>query len=520
MDSIKMADGPEKNRDLKHCAFFLKRKQRFCRMTVGEGKNYCGEHMIIAGEAESDGRKRITCPLDKKHTVFEDQLSNHLKKCNQTKKTKVVYYSANINTGILNYVFSPDEKVSLKTVSKDKVLQLIEKVKKYHKAQVPVIPHEVLLHSIFQEEMKEMADNPTVLKHLKQQASLIGHMDNLDLLKSNTVFMEFGAGRGKLSHWLQMAVGNSAENVDYVLIDRANNRYKYDRYHRGKDQGPSFQRLNLDIEHLDLSKSTLVPSLIHHREKILKVTSAPDQEYPIANCVGIRSLYEGGLLKSILARGFLRYLADLTLRCLMETSSRDRKSRLIEGEENSGDRESKRLKLASNTGQIKGAVLALCCHHCCSWPQYVGRPFLQSLGFTAEDFHLLCCLSSWATCGMRLKKHLRENVGMTVDQTVKDSDAGFDSYNDENHDTKAISEEVIPQDFKESQGKKEESQEDDRWSNYSLLEREEIGRQCKRLIDAGRLWYLESRDFCARLALYVNSTVSLENVVLLATPKS
>lgn len=31
---------------------------------------------------------------------------------------------------------------------------------------------------------------------------------------------------GKLSHWLQMAVGNSAENVDYVLIDRANNRYK------------------------------------------------------------------------------------------------------------------------------------------------------------------------------------------------------------------------------------------------------------------------------------------------------
>lgn len=484
-----MADGPEKNRDLKHCAFFLKRKQRFCRMTVGEGKNYCGEHMIIAGEAESDGRKRITCPLDKKHTVFEDQLSNHLKKCNQTKKTKVVYYSANINTGILNYVFSPDEKVSLKTVSKDKVLQLIEKVKKYHKAQVPVIPHEVLLHSIFQEEMKEMADNPTVLKHLKQQASLIGHMDNLGLLKSNTVFMEFGAGRGKLSHWLQMAVGNSAENVDYVLIDRANNRYKYDRYHRGKDQGPSFQRLNLDIEHLDLSK---VPCLLtSNTQKVVAVS-----------------------------KHLCGAATDLTLRCLMETLSRDRKSQLIEGEENSADRESKRLKLASNTGQIKGAVVALCCHHCCSWPQYVGRPFLQSLGFTAEDFHLLCCLSSWATCGMRLKKHLRENVGMTADQTVKDSDTGFDSYNDENHGTKAISEEVIPQDFKESQGKKEDSQEDDRWSNYSLLEREEIGRQCKRLIDAGRLWYLESRDFCARLALYVNSTVSLENVVLLATPKS
>ena len=31
---------------------------------------------------------------------------------------------------------------------------------------------------------------------------------------------------GKLSHWLQMAVGNSAEDVEYLLIDRANNRYK------------------------------------------------------------------------------------------------------------------------------------------------------------------------------------------------------------------------------------------------------------------------------------------------------
>ena len=33
--------------------------------------------------------------------------------------------------------------------------------------------------------------------------------------------------------------------------------FKYDRYHRGGDQGPSFQRLNLDIEHLDLSEYIL-----------------------------------------------------------------------------------------------------------------------------------------------------------------------------------------------------------------------------------------------------------------------
>ena len=59
-----------------------------------------------------------------------------------------------------------------------------------------------------------------------------------------------------------------------------------------------------------------------------------------------------------------------------------------------------------------------------------------------------------------------------------------------------------------------------RWSNYTVSEREEIGRQCKRLIDAGRLWYLESHDLSARLAFYVDSSVSLENAVLLATPRT
>ena len=46
-----MAEGFEKG-ERKSCAFFLKRKNRFCRMTVGEGRRYCGEHMVVAGEAE------------------------------------------------------------------------------------------------------------------------------------------------------------------------------------------------------------------------------------------------------------------------------------------------------------------------------------------------------------------------------------------------------------------------------------------------------------------------------------
>ena len=56
----------------KSCAFFLKRKNRFCRMTVGEGRKYCGEHMIVAGESEVS-----VCYLKLKVEKEESRSSNH-----------------------------------------------------------------------------------------------------------------------------------------------------------------------------------------------------------------------------------------------------------------------------------------------------------------------------------------------------------------------------------------------------------------------------------------------------------
>ena len=38
-------------------------------------------------------------------------------------------------------------------------------------AHVPKIPEEILSHQVFQEELLEMANNATILKHLKQQVS-------------------------------------------------------------------------------------------------------------------------------------------------------------------------------------------------------------------------------------------------------------------------------------------------------------------------------------------------------------
>ncbi|XP_076322856.1 uncharacterized protein LOC143231911 [Tachypleus tridentatus] len=46
--------------------------------------------------------------------------------------------------------------------------------------------------------------------------------------------------------------------------------------------------------------------------------------------------------------------------------------------------------------------------------------------------------------------------------------------------------------------------------------REEVGHQCKRIIDFGRLCYLKEHNFCVDMVQYVEPSVSLENIALVA----
>uniref|UniRef100_A0A8D2IXW6 tRNA:m(4)X modification enzyme TRM13 n=1 Tax=Varanus komodoensis TaxID=61221 RepID=A0A8D2IXW6_VARKO len=73
------------------CAYFVERKRRFCKMVPARGRRFCGEHGAHAEEENS--RKRIPCPLDPKHTVYEDQLQKHLKKCNSREQPKPFLYA-------------------------------------------------------------------------------------------------------------------------------------------------------------------------------------------------------------------------------------------------------------------------------------------------------------------------------------------------------------------------------------------------------------------------------------------
>ncbi|KAL2089291.1 hypothetical protein ACEWY4_013979 [Coilia grayii] len=265
------------------CAYFVERKKRYCKMVVGGGKAYCGEH--ANGDAGSD-RKRISCPLDDKHTVYEDSLAKHLKKCNSKEKPKPLYYVKDINAGPDWDKNAVSDKVSLADYSREDMEQLLQKLKLAVKGLS--LPHResISTHPALHDALNDPKNGDFACKHLKQQASIVGNMASLDLLGSRRCVVEFGAGRGKLSHWIRTAL-QEAQDVHFLLVERSTTRFKVDGKNKGRDC--TFERMQVDIQHLDLSK---VPLL---QEKRLPV-------------VGVGKHLCGSA-------------TDLALRCLLERSS-------------------------------------------------------------------------------------------------------------------------------------------------------------------------------------------------------
>ncbi|NXI55970.1 TRM13 enzyme, partial [Chloroceryle aenea] len=441
------------------CAYFVERKKRFCKMIPAAGKRFCGEH----GQQEKENdRKRIPCPLDPKHTVYEDQLQKHLKKCNSREKPKPVYFVQDINAGLKDVTEIPEKQVPISSLSKEELENLIIKLKKASNGLELHLKEQILTHQALQEALNDPKNGEAAFKHLKQQASILGNMEKLHLLGPGRCFVEFGAGRGKLSHWVDVALQN-VENVQFLLVERATTRFKVD----GKHRESTFERLQVDIQHLCLKK---VPVL----EK---------KKLPV---VGIGKHLCGAA-------------TDLALRCLIESYTaccdgeseepapkRSRTDKTEVASNNSADNEGNK----EDCKPVAGIVIALCCHHKCDWTHYVGREFFTSVGLGPVEFHYFQRMSSWATCGMRETKGSR-------------SEESEEHANDTEH---------------EQTFSKTECASDTLQGILTAEERKEIGCLCKLLIDHGRVEYLQQRGYEAALQYYTESAVSLENVLLTAIP--
>ncbi|KNE72872.1 hypothetical protein AMAG_16972 [Allomyces macrogynus ATCC 38327] len=400
------------------CHFLVKRKWRYCSLAARKGKKYCGEHAHLDESESKPDDPRVPCPLDPNHTVQQSRIEEHLTKCN----SRIV--PAPYRVVDFNLVHAPftNAVTPLQARSRDEIATLIAKVRKAYAAMLaehgPIELVE-LDHAALDEKKKVKG----TWKHVRQQASLVAHLERIGALETDRAFVEFGAGKGELGHYVQSALTSKTITAPFYTVDRSNFRLKFDRY-------MAVERLALDIKDLDLAK---VESL----------------NLPV---VALSKHLCGGA-------------TDLTLTCLGHYAN----------------------AVQPKQG-ISHVVIALCCHHRCTRETYVGMPWLERFGVTVDEVPVLGQMGGWAICG--------------PERSVVAAD-----------------EEEEPEHEVSAEEQAAATAPGEHYSGLTHAEREEIGFMVKRVLDYGRVVWLNEHGMDAKLVYYVDRAVSLENCALIAMPK-
>jgi tRNA:m4X modification enzyme len=471
------------------CEFYLPIKKRYCSQKRLDDDKFCGVH------ADRGSDERISCPIDQSHEIWRKDLSSHIRKCNATKDLailqKLPYFSKGINSGSI----TDEEKhhvdafrlfVGLeKEEDVDKDDDDEEEEEEYGTIDVQISTTEKfdrqggyitrLIHSPFlssQVDIRSVYERllswilvaestfrgdlsvydklvaPNIEKYVNtsqkagasikgrlrqtlQEASIVSLMFLMGLLNTpdDSTFIDLGAGKANLS----LALHHSVPNSKLLLVERQGgaSRGAADTSFR-RVEFQNFTRLRIDLADFDLSKIG----------------------YCSGNVVGIGKHVCGNA-------------TDLSLRCLEQAL-------MCKLSDVSLD--------ASRKCFLKGICIATCCHHRCTWEDYVGKTFFkEKLGGSAVEFEVLRLLSSWALMG-------GEERGSDFPKLVTYADI-----------------------------KKKSVEEWER--SLSRKERIQIGRAAKRVIDAGRVDFLETLGLNAKQAFYCNQELSPENSLIIGCKK-
>ncbi|KAF9952054.1 tRNA:m(4)X modification enzyme TRM13 [Mortierella alpina] len=493
----------------RQCHFLILGKNKYCSLTAKLGFKFCGEHSMLeegassGAEAAADGseaktiRKRIPCPFDPSHTAWADDLKAHLFKCNARPKDNPAQFSLDVNLSLPRPEKASDTTPAtsetnasgksevLTALSQDQLMSLIKKIQDLHAKYVPEIRKQVLDHPALDERKKTVKN----IKHAHQQASLLGHMKQLDMLNDpTTCYVEFGAGRGELSNYLKIAVDDHG-TATFVLVDRTPPRNKFDSAILGREDIKSLvKRHTMDIKDLVLAE---VP-------EVRRDVTATQRELPVKDIPTIPDTQEGSNDNKAeqqdaqkepeyvekkpvvaLSKHLCGGATDITLKCLV----------------NYQQTESKHSPLAS---PVKGVLIALCCHQLCQHYMYPNQAFLKEIDISADEFVYLTRMSSWAVCVNQFKPE--KTAEASEDKQIPSSSV---IGGDDEHRIEA------------------DKELEELGSHIPTLDsqaRERLGLQCKRLLDIGRVRYLQENGFDAELVYYVDKDTSLENLALMAVP--
>lgn len=456
--------------DVPQCQFFVVRKKRLCRMTVRPGRQYCGEHEPQPKTVDGQADRRVPCPNDPKHTCYLSKLEKHLAICNARPSDLPPYIVTNINSPTNVEVPS---RVQLSKLPIDTLTQAIDKVNflynKYVKDNITMVT-EHPIHSAVSGDFNEPGREESSLRHLRQASSLLWLAEEKGLVADKTCYVELGAGKGQLSYYACCAWCSEASDSCVLLVDRASLRHKRDN----KLSDRAVLRIRADLAHLAL----------HRVDQVAEADAVV---------------------------GFAKHLCgvatDYALRCI------------------TGDGVAKKTR---------GVVLATCCHHRCENAGYIANKQLQELGISNEDLNAMLGIVSWATCGdglsrerrnhIKTKEFFEENVvsndiSTPEEQKKSSTDANNrrDSSLESNCENSNPSEKCGSKNHIETtSGSKDLNVSVGSKLKLTIEHREQVGRNAKALLDWGRILYLRERGYDATLCYYVPTSVSLENMCIVA----
>lgn len=145
-----------------------------------------------------------------------------------------------------------DDDFRLADIDELEMKALIEKVNDLYEKHVGTIETIDLQHKILAEEIQKTEYGPSTLKHLVQTSSILGILDQEELLQPKTCFIDFGAGKAQVSVWLALIIEDSKLlDSKVMLVDKASHRHKKDNKIIEKDLT---RRVRADISDLDLNK--------------------------------------------------------------------------------------------------------------------------------------------------------------------------------------------------------------------------------------------------------------------------
>jgi tRNA:m4X modification enzyme len=553
------------------CHAYLDRKGRFCRQEIlpslaAVGSFYCGNHRHLCSSLPTvatlhqdgttihdDGRnrKRIPCPIDPTHHIYDDMVEKHIEKCPKTielrSQQQQSFYCRNCNCGghgRLNKTLmrSQNNKMNLKDEdnefdwAKRVAISVLETYQRLFSVASEIetdvtqltindIMNSIQLHDLSKQEfdagfLSAVSDyriKSGGIRHMHQQASLIGHLrrigvlerlDHTNLIPEGTekvmngdkvddestvtrIILEMGAGRGMTGLVVAgVSAMNKAVSTYFTMIERSASRSRAEKFLRKVKQFensfPSnsnylnlstvqWNRIQCDLSHVDI-KAVLLPNLT------MDLTGSDDTSSGVSRNELV-----------VVAKHLCGVGTDLALKSLEPIKD-----------------------------NVTACIMSTCCHGVCDWNDYVGRDYLLDAilhatsllpSFGEEEFDLL---RLWSSGTVR-------DIKIDATKNIERNQLGDDNEHNEHNEMTEIH---IERPDEAVRGRNFNSTNVTKIVEGLKLKcgAQGLGRACQRLIDYGRCEYLRhvifsnsnSRTVNVELKYYVPDSITPQNAVLIA----